>query len=79
VPTADEYRRLAAECVELAPKISPDLRGIFIALAQGWAHLAEFLDDDHSILPDAPSTIAEDEPAEISSRDPGDSGEDWVE
>ena len=79
MPTADEYRRLAAECVELAPKISPDLRSIFIALAQGWAHLAEFLDDDHSILPDVPSTTAENEPAEVSSRDPGDSGEDWVE
>ena len=40
MPTADEYRRLAAECLELAPSISPDLRGIFIALANGWANLA---------------------------------------
>ena len=56
LPTADEYRRLAAECVELAPKISPDLRAIFVALAEGWVNLADFLDDDHSILPDEPST-----------------------
>jgi hypothetical protein len=58
VPTADEYRRLAAECVELAPKISPDLRAIFVALAEGWTNLADFLDDDQSILPDEPPTGA---------------------
>ena len=63
MPTADEFRRLAVECLELAPKISPDLRTIFIALAQGWADLADFLDDDHSVLPDPPSTEKADNPA----------------
>ena len=56
MPTADEYRRLAAECVALAPKISPDLRAIFVALAEGWLNLADVLDEDHSILPDEPAT-----------------------
>jgi len=46
VPTPEEYRRLAAECLELAPKISSDLRDIFISLTQGWARLAEFLEED---------------------------------
>jgi len=77
VPTADEYRRLAAECVELAPKISPDLRGIFIALAQGWVNLAEYLDEDHSILPDAPPTD-DDEIPENSSCDTHGNGEACV-
>jgi hypothetical protein len=76
VPTADEYRRLAAECVALAPRISPDLRDIFIALAQGWVHLAAYLDDDHSILPDMPAT-GENETPENSVRDTADSGEDY--
>jgi len=77
VPTPDEYRRLAAECLELAPKISPDLRATFIALAQGWANLAEVLEKEHSILPDAPDSppIFDDPP----DRDPDDSGEDWCE
>ena len=78
MPTADEYRRLAAECLELAPKISSDLRSIFISLAQGWAHLAEYLEEDHSILPDQP-VIGEDETAETSNSGPGGSSEDWVE
>jgi hypothetical protein len=78
VPTADEYRRLAAECLELAPKISSDLRGIFISLAQGWANLADFLEEDHSILPDPPVT-GEEEIAESSNSDPAGSSEDWVE
>jgi hypothetical protein len=77
VPSADEYRRLAAECLELAPKISPDLRGIFIALAQGWAHLADFLEEEHSILPDS-SGDGEDGTAENANGDTADSGEDWV-
>jgi hypothetical protein len=77
VPTADEYRRLAAECVELAPKISPGLRDIFIALAQGWANLAEYLDEDHSTLPDAPPA-EEDEVRENSNGAPDGSGEAWV-
>jgi len=54
VPSADEYRRLAAECLELAPRISPDLRAIFVVLANGWANLADYLEDDHSTLPDSP-------------------------
>ena len=56
MPTADVYRRLAAECLELAPRISPDLRAHFIALAQGWVNLADLLEDDHSSLPDSPAT-----------------------
>ena len=56
MPTSDDYRRLAAECLELAPKISPDLRATFIALAQGWAKLADYLEEDHSILLDCPPT-----------------------
>jgi hypothetical protein len=75
VPTADEFRRLAAECVELAPKISPDLRTIFIALAQGWANLADFLDEDHSVLPAPPPTEA----AEKATCDTDGNGKDWVE
>jgi hypothetical protein len=54
VPTADEYRRLAAECLELAPNISPDLRAIFVVLAKGWANLADYLEEDHTTLPDSP-------------------------
>jgi hypothetical protein len=50
VPTADEYRRLAAERLELASSTSPDFRGTLIALAQGWANLAARLDGG---LPDA--------------------------
>jgi hypothetical protein len=56
VPTADEFRRLSAECLELAPKISPDLRTVFVTLAQGWANLADYLEDEHSVLPEAPPT-----------------------
>jgi hypothetical protein len=53
VPTADHYRRLAAECLDLVPSVSPDLRGIFVALAQGWTNLAERLDRPAGdILPD---------------------------
>ena len=74
MPTADEFRRLAAECVELAPKISPDLRTIFIALAQGWANLADFLDEDHSVLPEPPPTEEAGGPACADGI-----GEDWVE
>jgi len=82
VPTADEYRRLAAECLELAPKISPDLRAIFVALAEGWANLAEFLDEDHFILPDPPSTLPDPVPngADNNSNcETDDIGEDAVE
>lgn len=75
MPTADEFRRLAAECLELAPKISPDLRTVFVALAQGWANLADFLDDDHSVLPDPPPT----EEADKSAGDMDGIGEDLVE
>src|SRR6516165_7459205 len=45
VPTADDYRRLAAECLQLSSKISAELRCIFIALAHGWAHLAHRLEE----------------------------------
>ena len=74
MPTADQFRRLAAECLELAPKISPDLRAIFIALAQGWANLADFLDEDHSVLPE-PLPTEEDNNSHCQT---GDIGEDWV-
>ena len=74
MPTADEYRRLAGECLDLAPKISPDLRGIFIALAQGWANLADFLEEDHSILPDPPPTGEDNN----SNGYTDGIGEDWV-
>jgi len=76
VPTADEFRRLAAECLELAPKISADLRAHFVALAQGWVNLADVLEEEHSILPDAPSTA---EHAQNSNRDTDDIGEGRVE
>ena len=75
VPTADEFRRLSAECLELAPKISPDLRAMFVGLAEGWANLADFLDEEHSILPDWPPTGEDNN----SNGDTGDRGEDWVE
>ena len=45
VPTAHDYRRLAAECLQLSSKISAELRCIFIALAHGWAHLAHRLEE----------------------------------
>ena len=44
VRTASQYRRIAAECLELGPNVSPDLRGIFVALAQEWVKLADRLD-----------------------------------
>ena len=75
VPTADEFRRLAAECLELAPRISPDLRTVFVALAQGWANLADFLDEDHSVLPDPPAT----EEVTKANGDTEGIAEDWVE
>lgn len=42
--TASQYRRIAAECLELAPNVSLDLRGIFVALAQEWVKSADRLD-----------------------------------
>jgi hypothetical protein len=45
VPTADDYRRLAAECLQLSSRISAEFPGIFIALAHGWAHLAHRLEE----------------------------------
>jgi len=73
VPSADEYRRLAAECLELAPKISPDLRAIFVVLAKGWANLADYLEEDHSTLPESPP-IADGELPERANCDTGNSG-----
>ena len=62
MPSADEYRRLAAECLELAPKISPDLRAIFVVLAKGWANLADYLEEDHSTLPESPPIVDDELP-----------------
>ena len=77
MPTPDEYRRLSAECLEIAPKISPDLRCMFIALAEGWAKLADVLEEEHSSLPDSlDSPPIFDDPL---NRDPDDNGEDWFE
>ena len=75
MPTADEYRRLAAECLALAPRISTDLRALFIALAQGWMDLADYLEEDDSILADPTPAVENNGLA----RDTGDIGEDWVE
>lgn len=75
MPTADQFRRLAAECLELAPRISPDLRTIFVALAEGWANLADFLDEDHAVPPDPLPT----EEAAKPPRDTYDGGADRVE
>ena len=56
MPTADEYRRLAAECLTLAANVSDEFRGIYVALAQGWANLANYLDGRPvaEIVPDRP-------------------------
>lgn len=75
MPTADEYRRLAAECLELAPKISADLRAIFVALAEGWVNLADFLDEDHGVLPDSPPNGEDNNGVGHTEN----IGEDWVE
>jgi hypothetical protein len=69
VPTADEYRRLAAECFELAPKISPDLRAHFIALSQGWAKLADQLEENHRTIPDPLLQTAEIEGSHFNTDD----------
>jgi len=75
VPTADEYRRLAAECLGLTPRISPDLQALFVALAEGWVNLADFLDEDHRVLPNAPP-IADDN---TSNGHAEEIDEDWAE
>ena len=75
MPSADEYRRLAAECLELAPKISSDLRAMFIALAQGWVNLADLLDEDYSILPDPPPPADGETPENSNSGRSGRNGD----
>jgi hypothetical protein len=75
VPNADEYRRLADECLELSPRISPDLRAHFVALSQGWAKLADALEEDHSVLPDQPPIYDHQD----LPRDPDDNGKDRFE
>ena len=44
LPTANDYRRLAAECLELAARALPDFRGVYVSLAQGWTNLANLAD-----------------------------------
>jgi len=50
---AEEYRRLASECLAASRAVSSEeTRAALIAMAQGWLRLAEEQDDeDHHNLP----------------------------
>jgi hypothetical protein len=49
--TADEFQRYARQCVALARKVAPHHRGMLLATAASWLHLADHARAAEAIAP----------------------------